>query len=168
MAEVEREIGRKAKPFMLTIDLFFATADARRAFMASGVLSPEAIGQLYSVDAAQVVAYELADINALKISFPRPVPSGVFGDIDAVDRFEHAPTQPRVDVLIVRKIACDDGRCVVYASRPFGCRTFFCDRAEGPAGERAAPRAEIGRIARDIAALSARFAPADPGPRPRG
>lgn len=23
------------------------------------------------------------------------------------------------------------GRCAVYASRPFGCRTFFCDRAIG-------------------------------------
>jgi len=22
-----------------------------------------------------------------------------------------------------------DGRCTIYASRPFGCRTFFCDRA---------------------------------------
>ena len=22
----------------------------------------------------------------------------------------------------------DDGKCLVYASRPFGCRTFFCER----------------------------------------
>src|SRR5262245_35018941 len=28
----------------------------------------------------------------------------------------------------------DDGRCLVYASRPFGCRTFFCERARGPVG----------------------------------
>ena len=63
----------------------------------------------------------------------------------------------------------DDGRCLVYASRPFGCRTFFCERARGPVGERAdsgLPRETIAEIARDIAALSARFAPADPGPRP--
>ena len=63
----------------------------------------------------------------------------------------------------------DDGRCLVYASRPFGCRTFFCERARGPVGERAdsgLPREVISEIARDIAALSARFAPADPGPRP--
>lgn len=63
----------------------------------------------------------------------------------------------------------DDGRCLVYASRPFGCRTFFCDRARGPVGERAAsglPRDTIVEVARDIAALSARFAPGDPGPRP--
>jgi Fe-S-cluster containining protein len=63
----------------------------------------------------------------------------------------------------------DDGRCLVYASRPFGCRTFFCERASGPVGERAASglsRAVISEIAGRIAALSARFAPADPGPRP--
>jgi len=60
----------------------------------------------------------------------------------------------------------DGGRCLIYASRPFGCRTFFCDRAEGPSGERTVPRDAIARIGREIAALSARFAPADPGPRP--
>ncbi len=63
----------------------------------------------------------------------------------------------------------DDGRCLVYASRPFGCRTFFCERAQGPVGQRAEsdlPRHVIAEVARDIAALSARFAPADPGPRP--
>ena len=63
----------------------------------------------------------------------------------------------------------DDGRCLVYGSRPFGCRTFFCERAHGPVGERAdsgLPRDVITEIGRDIAALSARFNAADPGPRP--
>jgi Fe-S-cluster containining protein len=62
----------------------------------------------------------------------------------------------------------DDGRCVVYASRPFGCRTFFCERGRGPAGE-AAPGLrdpEIVRLSRAVADLSARFEPSDPGPRP--
>jgi hypothetical protein len=26
-----------------------------------------------------------------------------------------------------------NGRCSVYADRPFGCRTFFCHRIQGPA-----------------------------------
>jgi hypothetical protein len=61
----------------------------------------------------------------------------------------------------------DDGRCVVYASRPFGCRTFFCDRARGPSGERATPPREVLRaFAADIASLASKFAPTDPGPRP--
>ncbi len=62
----------------------------------------------------------------------------------------------------------DEGRCLVYASRPFGCRTFFCDRATGPAGKgaRGFPRDEVARLGRLVADASARFQPADPGPRP--
>jgi hypothetical protein len=51
-----------------------------------------------------------------------------------------------------------EGRCRIYASRPFGCRTFFCDQK--------LPRAEVNAIGRRIADLSAEFAPRDPGPRP--
>ena len=56
----------------------------------------------------------------------------------------------------------DDGRCLVYASRPFGCRTFFCERGEGPRVD----RQEIQRFGRRIADLSAKFDPNNPGPRP--
>lgn len=56
----------------------------------------------------------------------------------------------------------DDGKCLVYASRPFGCRTFFCDRAIGDKP----PRQEIQALSRAVADLSARFDPRDPGPRP--
>jgi hypothetical protein len=60
-----------------------------------------------------------------------------------------------------------DGRCGIYASRPLGCRTFFCDSAEGPFGGPAkVPRAALREIGRRIADLSARFAPEDPHPRP--
>jgi hypothetical protein len=74
---------------------------------------------------------------------------------------------PKVDER--RCVLLDEsGRCSVYASRPFGCRTYFCDRGRGPVGEAPpAPRGgEIGRLARAIADLSARFDPRDPGPRP--
>jgi Fe-S-cluster containining protein len=54
-----------------------------------------------------------------------------------------------------------DGRCRVYASRPFGCRTYFCDRVQG--GE--VPRDRVREIGRRIAILSARAFPRDPGPR---
>jgi Fe-S-cluster containining protein len=57
----------------------------------------------------------------------------------------------------------EDGRCTIYASRPFGCRTFFCERIQGPSK---LPRAALGDLSRRIAALAARFAPKDPHPRP--
>jgi len=62
----------------------------------------------------------------------------------------------------------EDGKCSVYASRPFGCRTFFCERGHGPVGEAPPPLkgGDLGRLGRAIADLSARFDPHDPGPRP--
>jgi Fe-S-cluster containining protein len=60
----------------------------------------------------------------------------------------------------------ESGRCRIYASRPFGCRTFFCHGAEGPSGARAkTPRDAVNAIGRRIADLSARFDPRDPRPR---
>jgi hypothetical protein len=57
----------------------------------------------------------------------------------------------------------DDRRCTIYASRPLGCRSFFCDRGDGP--PRGA-RAGLLEVARRIADLSSKVAPRDPGPRP--
>ncbi len=74
--------SKDAGPFMLTIDLFFSDEHAQRAFREAGVLSPERIGELYRVDPAQVQVFDMNDIGAMKISFPRPVPSGEFGDTD--------------------------------------------------------------------------------------
>jgi Fe-S-cluster containining protein len=56
------------------------------------------------------------------------------------------------------------GRCSVYAARPFGCRTFFCDRASGP--ERRPPRAPLAAIGRKLAELAEREDPRAGGPRP--
>lgn len=48
------------------------------------------------------------------------------------------------------------GRCSVYADRPFGCRTFWCDRAQ-----RDAPvsHAERTALVRQLQALAARHQP---------
>ncbi|HEX8791599.1 MAG TPA: YkgJ family cysteine cluster protein [Polyangiaceae bacterium] len=60
-----------------------------------------------------------------------------------------------------------DGRCRIYASRPFGCRTFFCEHGEAPYGGREKlPRDAINAIGRKIADLSAEVSPRDPLPRP--
>src|SRR5579871_6476710 len=58
----------------------------------------------------------------------------------------------------------DDGRCRIYASRPFGCRTFFCNHAQASAGARL-PRRALNELGRRVAELSARFDPQDPRPR---
>jgi Fe-S-cluster containining protein len=70
---------------------------------------------------------------------------------------------PLADAVGACPLLGADGRCRIYASRPFGCRTFFCERAVGPGK---VPRSEIQRLARKVADLSARFDPRDPGARP--
>ena len=71
-------------------------------------------------------------------------------------------TLPQVDERRCTLLA-DDGKCLVYASRPFGCRTFFCERGSGPGKM---PKQEIAQLSRAIVDLSERFDPVDPGPRP--
>jgi hypothetical protein len=82
--------SKDAGPFMLTIDLFFSDEHARRAFLEAGVLTAERIGELYRVDPAQVQVFDLNDIGAMKISFPRPVASGEFGDTDITGGQQYA------------------------------------------------------------------------------
>lgn len=80
------------------------------------------------------------------------------------------PKRRTLPVAAERRCALlsDEGRCLVYEARPFGCRTFFCERARGPAGEgvRDLPRKDIQDLARRIADLSARAVADEPGPRP--
>ncbi len=48
------------------------------------------------------------------------------------------------------------GRCAVYASRPLGCRTFFCDRAE--AGGRVKQR-DVNELVRRVKEIAAKHEP---------
>ena len=55
------------------------------------------------------------------------------------------------------------GRCSVYASRPFGCRTFFCERATH---ERRVAHGEVGALVRELQEVGARHAPGGDVGRP--
>jgi hypothetical protein len=54
-------------------------------------------------------------------------------------------------------------RCTVYADRPFGCRTFFCERIRGPARQ---PAETVGALLERLERVSQRVAPALKAPRP--
>jgi uncharacterized protein len=54
------------------------------------------------------------------------------------------------------------GRCAVYADRPLGCRTFFCQRAEQPYPP---SRGELRAVVKALQELAARHA--RDGERPR-
>lgn len=70
---------------------------------------------------------------------------------------------PQVDAERRCPMLSDVGKCLVYSSRPFGCRTFFCDRMKGLSRF---PRKEVAELGRRIQDLSAQFHPRDPGARP--
>jgi hypothetical protein len=82
--------SKDAGPFMLTLDLFFADADVHQTFRNSGVLEPAVIAELYRVDPDEVDVYDMDEISAMKISFPRPIPSGDFGDTDITGGQQYA------------------------------------------------------------------------------
>lgn len=50
----------------------------------------------------------------------------------------------------------DAGRCAIYASRPLGCRTYFCDRASAAAPVR---HHEVTRLVRKVQDIAARHEP---------
>lgn len=76
---------------------------------------------------------------------------------------ERSRTLPVVDTARRCPLLSGEGRCRIYASRPFGCRTFFCDRATGPGK---IPRQAIQQRSGEIATLSAQYAPRNPHARP--
>ncbi len=82
--------SKDAGPFMLTIDLFFADPAVHEAFRASRVLDPAVIATLYRVRPEDVESYDIAEISAMKISFPRAVVSGDFGDTDITGGQQYA------------------------------------------------------------------------------
>lgn len=57
----------------------------------------------------------------------------------------------------------DAGRCAIYAARPLGCRTFFCDRASSAGRVR---HREISALVRQVQEIAAQHEPAGDQGRP--
>ena len=57
----------------------------------------------------------------------------------------------------------DAGRCAIYAARPLGCRTFFCDRASSAGRVR---HREVGALVREVQEIAAQHEPAGDQGRP--
>ena len=68
--------SKDAGPFVLTVDLFCHDDDAFRRVLAAGVLDPELWAELYGVPVDAVEVHVVDAVHAVKVSFPRPIPSG--------------------------------------------------------------------------------------------
>jgi hypothetical protein len=83
--------SKNAGPFMLTIDVMFGDADTYRLVRDSGVLDAEHVAAVYGVPAEDVQVFGYEPANALKISLPRPHPSGSAADGDVYGGQFHSP-----------------------------------------------------------------------------
>jgi hypothetical protein len=83
--------SKNAGPFWITIDVFFADRAAYQRAMASAVSDRATIAGLYAVSADAVRIFELPDLLAIKISFPRPSAQGGVADRDMHAGQQHVP-----------------------------------------------------------------------------
>jgi len=74
--------SKNAGPFMLTMDLLFPDMASYARARDSGLVEPGRVASLYGVDQALVKVFLVPDMLAIKLSFPRPIPSGGEGDND--------------------------------------------------------------------------------------
>lgn len=83
--------SKNAGPFVLTIDIMFDDAAAFDHVRGAGVVTAESIATLYRVPVDDVDICEHPLALAIKVSFPRPVPSGAVADTDVFGGQFHGP-----------------------------------------------------------------------------
>ncbi|MDI3337828.1 DUF4387 family protein [Defluviimonas aestuarii] len=72
--------SKNAGPFWLTIDIFCRNrVDFERI---SSALDTEMVAALFRIDPAQVKRFDIADLNVVKFSLPRPAIQGTRSDRD--------------------------------------------------------------------------------------
>ncbi len=75
VADIARKVRSKnAGPFWVTVDSFCGTASAFNHLTAA--LKTEVIAGLYQQPTQRMKRFDIADLNVIKFSFPRPVVQG--------------------------------------------------------------------------------------------
>ena len=84
--------SKNSGPFKLTIDIFFHQREDYEKVRSSGVLNKELVSRLYQLkDLEQISIIEFEPVSAIKITFPRRIPSGNIGDPDIYGAQQYAP-----------------------------------------------------------------------------
>jgi len=92
LGDIARLIRSKnAGPFVLTIDIMFEEMEDYDRVVRSELITPALVERLYGVPAARIRVFEVPEALAIKISFPRPVPSGELNDTDIFGGQLYAP-----------------------------------------------------------------------------
>ncbi|WP_435258588.1 DUF4387 family protein [Thioclava sp. FR2] len=72
--------SKNAGPFWVTIDIFCGSPEAFGAVVTR--LSTETVARLYATELQLVKRFDIADLNVIKFSIPRPVVQGSAADRD--------------------------------------------------------------------------------------
>lgn len=84
--------SKNAGPFKLTLDIFFNNSQDYEKVKTSGVINRGFISKLYMLENQDDISIiEFDPATAIKISFPRRIPSGNIGDSDIYGAQQHAP-----------------------------------------------------------------------------
>lgn len=92
LADVCHEVRSKnAGPFWMTIDIFAKDAEGYSTVADPSFLDEGRIADIYGIDRDTVRIFRLADLNVVKISFPRPISQGSLRDRDMHAGQHHVP-----------------------------------------------------------------------------
>jgi hypothetical protein len=83
--------SKNAGPFQLTFDIMFRNRESLQRVRDSGIISPATISSLYKVPIEKVKFFVVDEVNAIKITIPRPVFSGDLDDTDMYGGQFHSP-----------------------------------------------------------------------------
>ena len=90
--------SKNAGAHYYTFDIIFDDRERYEKVMATGVLTPERVAQLYGVETDRIVAFvPYPPGNALKITMRRSVSSGDVGESDVYGAQQYAPL---LDILV--------------------------------------------------------------------
>lgn len=77
---VEDVRAKNAGPFWVTIDIFCGTPEVYRRVLRG--LATETVARLFRTSSNRVKRFDIADLNVVKFSIPRPVVQGMVHDRD--------------------------------------------------------------------------------------
>jgi hypothetical protein len=83
--------SKNAKPFVLTIDMFFNEHESYQRVVDSGAVNAQEIAARYHVPAELVEVHPYPAAHAIKVTFPRTDPAGSFLDRDLIGAQQATP-----------------------------------------------------------------------------
>ncbi|MBW2145679.1 MAG: DUF4387 domain-containing protein [Deltaproteobacteria bacterium] len=83
--------SKNAGPFQLTFDIMFDREDKYRRVVAAGVITEEWFKKTYGIPEGEIGIYYYEPAWAIKVTIPRPVPSGDPLDTDVYGGQQYGP-----------------------------------------------------------------------------